>query len=148
MADFSGRRRVRLSLSLDPDSRSRSERESEQTSQRKRGRKPKPVAERRTHAVACRLTDAELARLDERRPAGVSRGEWLRRLALARRLPASVPSVNLQLWAELGRLAGNLNQHQRAINEGRADPPPVDLAALRAEVAALRAALIDQEDES
>ena len=116
-------------------------------SKRKRGPKPKQDSDRRRHAVACRLTDDELAALDGRRPSGVRRGEWLRRLALDRRLPADVPALNRERWVELGRLAANLNQYQRAVNEGRVDPPAVDLDALRAEVAGLRTELLGGVDE-
>ena len=54
---------------------------------RKRGPKPRPKAELRRHPVTCRVTDAELAEIDDRRPEGMTRGEWLRTAAL-RRAPA------------------------------------------------------------
>lgn len=116
-------------------------------SKRKRGRKPIADAERRKHAVTCRLTDAEAEHIDRLR-GGMSRGEWLR-LAALKRPPRVVPEANREAWAELARLAANLNQHQRAINEGHAEAAPaVDLAELRGQVQALRRELLGVSDES
>ena len=61
-----------------------------------------------------------------------------------RRLPSPpVPAINLDQYAELARLAANLNQLARAANEGR--PVTVDAALLQrlaGEVGRLRLALI------
>ena len=118
---------------------------------RRHGPKPKPPHEQRRHPVACRLTDAELALLDERR-GKVSRGEWLRLAALAAP-PRIVPEVNKVAWADLAKASSNLNQLTKAVNEGRLPAP--DLAAanafllsLRAKIEAVRASLIGGEDES
>lgn len=120
---------------------------------RRHGPVPKPAAEQRRHAVSCRLTDAELARLDELR-GEVSRGEWLRLAAMAKP-PRIVPTVNKVAWADLARAAGNLNQITRAINEGRM--PVKDVASVgravmdvRGQLDAVRRLLIGQEapDES
>ena len=120
---------------------------------RRHGPTPKPAAEQRRHAVSCRLTDAELARLDELR-GEVSRGEWLR-LAAMSKPPRIVPTVNKVAWADLARAAGNLNQITRAINEGRM--PVKDVASVgravmdvRGQLDAVRRLLIGQEapDES
>jgi hypothetical protein len=112
------------------------------TKKRRHGPTPKPAHALRRHAITCRLTDVELVRLDEGRPAGMTRGEWLRTRALKRRLPRAIPEVNQQAWASLARVSGNLNQLARAINEGRADRPAVDLAELRRLVDDLRRELI------
>ena len=70
--------------------------------------------------------------------------QWLREAALTRRLPTPpVAAINREHYAELGRLAGNLNQLTRLANEGR----PVHIAdalltRLSAEVRALRLVLI------
>lgn len=116
---------------------------------RKRGPKPRPASELRRHGVSCRLTDAELVRLDERR-GKVSRGEWLRLAALSRP-PRIVPEVNKEAWADLSRAAGNLNQIARAINEGRL--PMKDAAraskaviGVRDQLNAVRRLLIGMED--
>jgi hypothetical protein len=90
----------------------------------RRGPKPRPAEELRLHSVSCRLTDAELALLDERR-GQVSRGEWLRRAALSRP-PRVVPTVNTEAWAELARVGSNINQMTRALNEGRWTTADVD----------------------
>lgn len=45
--------------------------------------------------------------------------QWLREAALSRRLPSPpVPTINRQEYAELARLAANLNQLTRLANEG------------------------------
>jgi len=125
----------------------------EDEKKRRHGPAPKPAAEQRRHAVSCRLTDAELARLDELR-GEVSRGEWLRLAAMAKP-PRIVPTVNKVAWADLARAAGNLNQITRAINEGRM--PVKDVASVgkavmevRVQLDAVRRLLIGQEapDES
>jgi hypothetical protein len=120
---------------------------------RRHGPVPKPESQQRRHAVSCRLTDAEIARLDELR-GEVSRGEWLRLAAMAKP-PRIVPTVNKVAWADLSRVAGNLNQMNRALNEGRltakdAAGAGLMLMELRGQVDQLRRLLIGQEvlDES
>jgi hypothetical protein len=75
---------------------------------------------------------------------GMTPAHWLRDAALSRRLPSPpVPAINLDQYAELARLAANLNQLARAANEGR--PVTVDAALLQrlaGEVGRLRLALI------
>lgn len=112
----------------------------------KRGPTPRAPADLRKLRVSVYLTAAELADLDRLR-GGVGRGAWLRRAGLGQS-PRSVPPINREAWAELARVAGNLNQHQRTINEGRAAPGPVDLAEIRAVVDALRRELLGVADES
>lgn len=47
--------------------------------------------------------------------------QWLREAALTRRLPSPpVPAINREQYAELARLAANLNQLSRKANEGQA----------------------------
>lgn len=72
----------------------------------------------RKSRVSVYFSPRELAELDARR-GGFGRGEWLRSAGLGT-LPRTVPQVNLEAYRELGRIGANLNQHQRAINEGRA----------------------------
>lgn len=120
----------------------------EDEKKRRHGPAPKPAAEQRRHAVSCRLTDAELVRLDELR-GEVSRGEWLR-LAAMSKPPRIVPTVNKVAWADLSRVAGNLNQLNRAINEGKLTTKDAAgagrmLMDLQAQVDQLRRALIGQE---
>jgi hypothetical protein len=75
---------------------------------------------------------------------GMTPAQWLREAALSRRLPSPpVPPINREQYAELARLAANLNQLTRLANEGR----PVTVAdallqRLAGEVGRLRLALI------
>jgi hypothetical protein len=120
----------------------------EEQKKRRHGPKPKPPSEQRRHPVSCRLTDAELARLDARR-GQVSRGEWLRVSGLGKP-PRIVPEINKVAWSGLARAAGNLNQISRAINEGKLavkDRPGVGKAVMdvRAQLDVVRRLLIGME---
>ena len=106
-------------------------------SRAKRGRKPKSAPDKRQHLVACRLTDAEQAQLERGRGA-LSAGEWLRTLALARRLPRAIPETNLGAYGALARSAANLNQLARRANAA----DRLEIAELAATLAAFRAALL------
>lgn len=118
---------------------------------RRRGR---PVAaDPRRHAVTCRLTDAERQRVDACRM-GMTRGEWLRRAALAT-IPRPIPAINLAAWAALARAAGNLNQLAHAVNAaklGGHEMPDTD--EIRAMLSMFRCSLVgaspasDQEDDA
>lgn len=112
---------------------------------RRYGPKPKPPEEQRRHGVSCRVNDAEISLIDQRR-GKVSRGEWLRLAALSKP-PRIVPEINKVAWADLARAAGNLNQLSRAINEGRwpvKDGPSAQatIMEMRAQLDAVRASLI------
>jgi hypothetical protein len=67
------------------------------------------------------VTAAEAAALADKATAmGMSPAGWLRAAALDRRLPSPpVPAINREQYAELARLAANLNQLARTANEGR-----------------------------
>lgn len=91
----------------------------------RRGPVPLPVADKREHCVSARLNVRELAQLDAQR-GRFQRGEWLRMAALDQ-LPPTVPEANVQAWAELARLAANLNQAQDAIYRGDAGGHQVTL---------------------
>lgn len=103
----------------------------------KRGRKPKSAPDKRQHLVACRLTDAEQAQLERGRGA-LSAGEWLRTLALARRLPRAIPEINLEAYRALARSAANLNQLARRVNAA----DRLEISELAATLATFRAALL------
>lgn len=104
---------------------------------RRRGRTPKAPEALQRHQVGCRLTDAEAAQLDLGRGL-LTRGEGLRQLALARRLPPAIPALNRQAYAELARASANLNQLSRRANiEGQ-----LEIVALSATLAAFRLALL------
>ena len=113
---------------------------------KRRGGRPRSAPETvRTATIGVRVSPAEYAllRLKSEHMA-MTPAQWLREAALTRRLPTPpVAPINREHYAELGRLAGNLNQLTRLANEGR----PVHIAdalltRLSAEVRALRLALI------
>lgn len=107
----------------------------------RRGPVPLSTADKRGHCVSVRLNVRELTQLDVQRGRS-QRGEWLRMAALDQLAP-TVPEANVHAWAELARLAANLNQAQAAINRGDADSHKVKLLeALREAVAALRRELV------
>ncbi len=107
----------------------------------RRGPVPLSAADKRVHCVSVRLNARELAHLDLQR-SRFQRGEWLRMAALDQ-LPPTVPEANVQAWAELARLAANLNQAQASINRGVSDGHQVELLEdLRAAVDTLRRALV------
>jgi hypothetical protein len=95
--------------------------------------------------VSVYLTEREAQQLDIRR-GGIGRGRWFRQAGLGV-LSQPVPSINRQAWAELARVSANLNQYQKAINEGRAGGP-ISLDELRSIVDALRNDLIGVHRES
>jgi hypothetical protein len=107
----------------------------------RRGPVPLPASDKRGHCVSVRLNGRELAQLDGQR-GRFQRGEWLRMSALDQ-LPPTVPEANVQAWAELARLAANLNQAHASINRGDSDGHQVELLEdLRAAVATLRRELV------
>lgn len=109
----------------------------------KRGREPMAPDEKREHCVSVRLNDAELKQVDAGRVAHkMKRGEWLR-CAAVHQLPTVVPAINREAWGKLARIAGNLNQYQRAINTGNANALPDGvLDELRGLLIEVRAGLI------
>ena len=124
----------------------------------KRGPDPRPEKELRKHHFGVYFTSAERDRLvslavpgdpSKLSDLGIRRhvAAHIRKAALGE-LPLTIPSINREAWAELARVAANLNQHQRAINEGRAVPGPIDLSDLRASVDALRNELLGVRRES
>ncbi|WP_343606425.1 plasmid mobilization relaxosome protein MobC [Roseateles sp.] len=69
--------------------------------------------------------------------------EVMRTLVLARRLPATVPAVNREAYAELGRVGNNVNQVAAAINRGLLDPLDRSVVTeVLAELASVRRALL------
>lgn len=111
-----------------------------------RGGRPKIAPEAlRVATIGVRVSPAELLLLrNKAEQMSMTPAQWLREAALTRRLPSPpVPAINREQYAELARLAANLNQLAHAANEGRAVTVTVtDLQALSAEVARLRLALL------
>ena len=113
---------------------------------KRRGGRPRSDPDTvRTDTIGVRVSASEYAALRLKSEAmAMTPAQWLREAALTRRLSTPpVAAINREHYAELGRLAGNLNQLTRLANEGR----PVHIAdalltRLSAEVRALRLALI------
>lgn len=108
-------------------------------------RPPLPDHERRTVNLTVRLTKGEAADLAARAAElGLAAGPFLREAALSRRLPLPpVPELNRAAWADLGKLAGNLNQltHLAHLGQlGAVDPSILEELASR--VQALRCDLL------
>ena len=119
---------------------------------KRRGGRPKGAPEAvRGDTIGVRVSPAEYTALRTKSQSmGMTPAQWLREAALTRRLPSPpVAAINREQYAELGRLAGNLNQLTRLANEGR----PVNLAdpliqRLIQETRRLRLALIGAAVES
>lgn len=113
---------------------------------RGRGGRPKgdPSAVRAS-TIGVRVSAQEYAALRAKaEQMGMTPAQWLRTAALSRRLPSPpVPPINREQYADLARLAANLNQLTRLANEGRpvrvSDPLLMELTD---EVKRLRLSLI------
>lgn len=117
-----------------------------------RGR-PKVAPENVRRSVSVRLNGNEWASIQRKADAvGMTPTAWMRRAALSRvPLRAVVPVINRKAYAELARLAANLNQITRAANEGRVSLSPALFELLRKEVQQLRLELLgahhDRQDD-
>ena len=90
----------------------------------KRGRGGRPKNEPgtvRDVTIGVRVSPSEYVALKVKAEAlSVTPAQWLRQAALSRRLPSPlVPAINREEYANLARLAANLNQLAKAANEGR-----------------------------
>ena len=93
---------------------------------RRTGRPKAPPETVRRDTIGVRVSAAEYTALRHKSESmAMTPAQWLREAALTRRLPSPpVAAINREHYAELGRLAGNLNQLTRLANEGR----PVTIA--------------------
>lgn len=92
-----------------------------------RGGRPKALPDTvRTATIGVRVSPSEYATLRLKSESmAMTPAQWLREAALTRRLPSPpVAAINREHYAELARLASNLNQLTRLANEGR----PVQVA--------------------
>lgn len=97
---------------------------------RRGGRPHKDPAGTLTVRIGTRFTPREESLLRARaQTLGIPVSELLRQTALGRAVtPRTAPSaIAAEQWVELGRLAANLNQLQRAINRGQAEGVPAAL---------------------
>lgn len=93
------------------------------------------------------LTDAERAAIREKaNAAGLPLSAFIRRAALGQRC-TTLPAIAAEQWAKLGRLAGNLNQIAKHLNEG--DPfsaaDAISIDEIRFHLAAIRLALTGRD---
>ena len=80
--------------------------------------KPKDEEEIKDIRVTARFNKQEYEKLVKGKPEKMSNSEWLRHKAITRKLPRQIPEVNRQLWGELAKAVGNLNQLAKKINQG------------------------------
>lgn len=123
---------------------------------RRFGPEPRPAEDLRKIRISIFLTEQEADKIRHTASAFNINPSVYIRTAVLSRTPRQIPPINREAWASLARVAGNLNQYQAAINEGRAGGyPPEVLADLREMVQALRSDLLgvkqppeeDEEDE-
>lgn len=113
--------------------------------------RPKVAPEKVRHlTIGVRLNAAELDAIQRKADSmGLPPTAWMRLAALSRTPPRPpVPMLNRQAYAELARLAGNLNQLTRAAHEGRLTAPPMTLHNLHNAVQALRLELLGAVHDS
>jgi len=107
------------------------------------GPKPKPPEKLRKVQINMRLTEAEAAPILARAErAGLSPGRFVYELVKGREISV-IPEPNRAAYAELARLAANLNQAMHAVNEARLADKESDLSDLPDQIADLAAA-VDQ----
>lgn len=119
---------------------------------RRFGPEPRPAEDLRKIRISVFLTKQEADKIRHTACAfNINPSAYIRTAVLSRP-PRQIPPINREAWASLARVAGNLNQYQAAVNEGRAGGyPPEVLADLREMVQALRSDLLGvkptEEDE-
>lgn len=99
----------------------------------------------KTSTIGVRVSPSEFETLRTKAvQMGMTPAQFLRNAALTRRLPAPpVPAINIEQYAELARLAANLNQLARHANVGRMVNVNTELLeSATAEVQRLRLALL------
>jgi len=113
---------------------------------KRRGGRPRGAPDAlRTATIGVRVSAAEYAALRAKAETlAMTPAQWLREAALTRRLPSPpVSAINREQYAELARLAANLNQLTRLANEGdRVTVATALLTKLKTELSRLRLELI------
>ncbi len=107
------------------------------------------VADPKTRIVPIRFTPEQYAQLSEKASrAGMAIGAAARSILLGAAGPRAVkrPPVEkaqlARLLGAIGKLGSNVNQIARALNEGRDAPSLAELAEMRADIAAMRTAVM------
>lgn len=110
----------------------------------KYGRSKLPTADLRKWTIGVRVNAAELADMRGKAAAvGLPLAQWLRIIGVSSFiLSPLVPAINRQSYAELARLAGNLNQLARAAHAGKITVAPNLLEAIGRQVQLLRKELL------
>jgi len=111
----------------------------------KRGGRPAGVPDsvrRKTIGVRVNLAEWNLLK-NKANIMGMNPAQWLRVAALKRQLPPQpIPEANRSAYAELGRLAVNVNQIAKGANEGRAVVSSDLLLGVKQEIMRLQSALL------
>ena len=115
----------------------------------KSGRPKKSPENIRLKSLSIRLNSAEHGEVLRRADgSGLPPTVWIRRAALSRIVPRPpAPEINRIAYAELARLAGNLNQLTKAAYEGRVNIAPEFIEAIREAVQKLRLELLGAEHD-
>ncbi|MFH7040786.1 hypothetical protein ABT392_00460 [Paucibacter sp. JuS9] len=126
----------------------------------KRGPKPLPPHRQRKHRIGVWLNAVELKDLADRlgqpdlvdlvtqgganaRKGEKRASEYMRTMSFGRKVKLSVPSVNREALAVLGRLASNVNQTTKSINSGSLNPDHREvLDGIIGDIAQARAAVL------
>ena len=112
---------------------------------KKSGGRPRSDSDLVRHkTIGVRVNKSEWEELQKKsKLMGMSPAQWLRTASLQRRLPQMpIPETNRQAYAELMRLAVNLNQIARSANTGFIVAPMKLLRELQIEVEILQASLM------
>jgi hypothetical protein len=122
-------------------------------------RKPAPwrgrprVKDAKGKRIAVRCTEEDHAFIAENAArAGLSVGAFLRTLALGRAGPRAVKRPHAEreqlarILGEIGKLGSNHNQIAKWANTAKASPSALELAQMREDVAAMRAAILKALD--
>ena len=116
----------------------------------KSGRPKKAPENIRHKSLSIRLNSVEHGEVLRRADgSGLPPTVWIRRAALSRIVPRPpVPELNRAAYAELARLAGNLNQLTKAAHEGHVDIAPEFIEKIRESVQELRLGLLGAGNDS
>lgn len=117
----------------------------EDANKRRRGPAPIPVGDKRYNRLNVFFSDAEYAELLSRVKIKSRLSSYVRRQAIAGQteLTVEVPQINIKAYAELARVANNLNQIARKLNAADI----IDISQLLVELQTFRKALIGRPGE-
>lgn len=110
---------------------------------RRHGPMPRPGAELRKTRISVYLTSDEYSEVS-RRAAGRNPAAYMRAAVLSR-VPAQIPTVNIQVYRELARSAANLNQIAHSLNllwQQDGMPALADIEDIKVELADFRIKLL------